>query len=59
MSNRTCIMCDMYCIEDIVCIINQCPYYFTERNDMYNRMYGECPRMERHHALSSTLLSVR
>ena len=59
MSNRTCIMCDMYCIEDIVHIINQCPYYFTERNhhrnDMYNRIYGECPRMKRHQALSSII----
>ena len=32
MSNRTCINCDMYCIEDITHILMQCPYYQDDRN---------------------------
>ena len=49
MSNRTCIMCNMYCIQDIMHIINQCPYYVTERNGMYERIlvYRECPSVKK------------
>ena len=31
LSHKTCIMCDLYCIEDIIHIISQCPYYHKER----------------------------
>ena len=27
MSNRTCVLCDMFCIEDVLHIVNQCPFY--------------------------------
>ena len=27
LSNRACGFCDMFCVEDIIHIINQCPYY--------------------------------
>ena len=30
MSHKTCIMCDLYCIEDIIHIISQCPYYHKD-----------------------------
>ena len=50
MSSRTCIMCDMYCIEDILHWINQCPYYEEERARMYEEIhkyikeiYNKCP----------------
>ena len=47
MSNRTCIHCAMYCIEDIIHIINQCPFYAQERYDMYNEIYKICPNAKR------------
>ena len=43
MSNRTCIRCDQYCIEDITHIIMQCPGYNDERILMFNEIYDECP----------------
>ena len=46
MSNRTCVLCDMYCVESIVHIVNQCPFYQNERNEMYNMIYKECPNAE-------------
>ena len=44
MSHKTCIMCDLYCIEDIIHIISQCPYYHKERTEMYNEIYQKCPK---------------
>ena len=46
MSNRTCVLCDMYCIESIVHIVNQCPFYCRERTAMYDRIYEKCPNAE-------------
>ena len=43
MSNRTCIMCDMYCIEDIIHLLTQCPYYQEDRDRMYAEIFRECP----------------
>ena len=43
MSNLTCTLCDMYCIEDIVHIISQCPHFHELRNDMYEEIYRVCP----------------
>ena len=47
MSSRTHIMCDMYCIEDILHIINQCPYYEEERASMYEEIYKRCPNAKK------------
>ena len=47
MSNKTCIHCSMYCIEDIMHIINQCPFYDSERNSMYDEIYKICPNAKR------------
>ena len=47
MSNRTCVLCDMYCIESIVHIVNQCPFYYDERKAMYDMIYKECPSAEK------------
>ena len=44
MSHKTCIMCDLYCIEDIIHIISQCQYYHKERTEMYNEIYKKCPK---------------
>ena len=44
MSHRTCLKCDLYCIEDITHIIMQCPCYHDERVEMYNKIYKECPK---------------
>ena len=43
MSNRTCIMCDMFCVEDILLIITKCPYYQKERDHMYEEIFKNCP----------------
>ena len=43
MSNKTCTNCDQYCVEDIVHIIMQCPYYQRDRDEMYDEMYNKCP----------------
>ena len=43
MSNRTCIMCDMYSIEDIIHLLTQCPYYRKDRDMMYAEIFRECP----------------
>ena len=43
MSNRTCIMCDMYCIEDIMHLLTQCPHYQKDRDNMYEEIFRECP----------------
>ena len=47
MSNRTCDKCDMYCTEDIVHIINQCPFYHIERSVMFEGIYRNCPNVKR------------
>ena len=47
LSNRACECCDMFCVEDIVHIINQCPYYEDERNELYRKIYDECPNVRR------------
>ena len=47
MSNRTCVMCNMYCIEDIVHIVNQCPFYHTERIKMYEEIHRKCLNVKR------------
>ena len=44
MSNRTCITCDLYCIEDIINILSHCPYYQDERTEMYEKIYRKCPK---------------
>ena len=44
MSHKTCIMCDRYCIGDIIHIISQCPYYHKERTEMNNEIYKKCPK---------------
>ena len=47
MSNKTCIMCSMYCIEDIIHILTQCPYYHDDRNKMYEEIFKRCPNARR------------
>ena len=42
MSNKTCIMCDLYCIEDIIHIISQCHHYQRERTEMYENSFRYC-----------------
>ena len=46
MSNRTCINCYMYCIEDITHILMQCPYYQEDRNEMFREIAMRCPNAE-------------
>ena len=46
MSNRTCINCDMYCIEDVMHILTQCPFYQEDRNEMYKEIFVKCPNAE-------------
>ena len=36
----------LYCIESIVHIVNQCPFYCRERTAMYDRIYEKCPNAE-------------
>ena len=43
MSDRTCTNCDAYCMEDILHIITQCPYYCKERVLMYDEIFKKCP----------------
>ena len=43
-SHKTCIKCDLYCIEDIIHIISQCPYFHKEIIEMYNEIYEKCPK---------------
>ena len=45
MSNRTCSNCDMYCIEDILHIISQCPFYYNEQSAMIEAIYRYCPNV--------------
>ena len=47
MSNKTCIQCDMFCVEDIVHVIFQCPFYNPERCRMYDEIYKICPNAKR------------
>ena len=47
MSNKTCIMCDMFWIEDSVHIINQCPFYQMDCVQMYKDIYRKCPNAGR------------
>ena len=47
LSNRVCEFCDMFCVEDIIHILNQCPYYHEERKEMYEKIYNECPNVRR------------
>ena len=42
MSNRTCINCDMYCIESVIHILTQCPFYQEDRNEMYKEIFVKC-----------------
>ena len=43
MSTRTCTMCNMYCIEDILHLLTQCPFYHEDRDNMYKEIFKECP----------------
>ena len=43
MSNRTCIMCNMNCIEDILYIMTQRPHYQKERDNMYEEIFKKHP----------------
>ena len=47
MSNKTCTRYDMYCIEDILHIITQCPYYYNEQVTMYEEIYRKYPNVKR------------
>ena len=47
MSNRTCSKCDMYCIEDIIHIISQCPFYHNDQSVMFGGIYRNCPNVKR------------
>ena len=47
MSNRSCVMCDMYCVEDIIHLLTQCPYYQEDRDSMYVEIFRECPNASR------------
>ena len=49
MSNKTikpCFMCDMFWIEDIAHIINQCPFYQMDRVQMCEDIYRKYPNEE-------------
>ena len=46
MSNRTCSKCDMYCIEDILHIISQCPFYHNDQSVMFEGIYRNCPNVK-------------
>ena len=35
----------MYCIEDIVHILTQCPYYQEDRDLMYKEIFDVCPNV--------------
>ena len=47
MSNRTCTRCEMYCIEDILHIITQCPHFHDEQTRMYEEITKMCPNVQR------------
>ena len=47
MSNKTCIQCDMFCVEDILHVIFQCPFYYPERCKMFDEIYEICPNAKR------------
>ena len=47
MSSRTCTNCNMYCVEDILHIISQCPYYHNDHVMMYQEIYEKCPNVKR------------
>ena len=44
MSDRTCIHCDLYRIEDIIHIITQCPHYQAEFNDLVKEIHRKWPK---------------
>ena len=43
MCNKTCEMCNMFCVEDIFHLIMQCPHFESDINDMYEEIYRSCP----------------
>ena len=47
MSNRACEKCDLFCIEDILHIINVCPYYYQDQCDMHSEIYTSCPNAKK------------
>ena len=47
MSSKTCSKCDMFCIEDILHIVTQCPHYSNDQISMYEEIYRKCPNMKR------------
>ena len=47
MSNRTCINCDMYRVEEMLHIITQCPYYHNDHVLVYEEIYSKCPNVKR------------
>ena len=46
MSNKTCINCDLYCIEDVCHIVTQCPFYQDDREMMYDEIFRRCPSVK-------------
>ena len=46
MSYRTCTNCELYCIEDIVHIVSQCPFYQDDRANMYKEIFERCPNVK-------------
>ena len=47
MSNKTCIQCDMFCVEDTLHVIFQCLFYNPERCKMFDEIYEICPNAKR------------
>ena len=43
LSNRTCIACDMYSVEDIFHVIMQCPAYQEDRKILLDEITRKCP----------------
>ena len=37
----------MFCVDDILYIIIQCPYYYNEQVTMYEEIYSKCPKVKR------------
>ena len=46
MSSKTCTKCEMYCVEDILHIISQCPFYHDEQVTMYEEISRRCPNVQ-------------
>ena len=45
MSHKTCTNCEMYCVEDIMHIITQCPFYYNDQVTMYKEVARKCPNV--------------